>query len=61
VPCYVDQLQDNNPSDEFGGILPDGPNSCAKKSKVTKMAAVAIGENNDEDAGGICCLPKKCT
>jgi hypothetical protein len=27
---YVDQLQDNNPSDELGEILPDGPISSPR-------------------------------
>jgi hypothetical protein len=32
-------------------MLPDSPISHVKKSNVTEKAAVAIGKNNDEDAG----------
>jgi hypothetical protein len=40
-------------SDELAEILADGPISRAKKLKVTERAAVAKGEVDDEDPGGV--------
>ena len=40
-------------SDELAEILADGPISHAKNAKVTEKAAVANGEVDDEDTGGV--------